>query len=333
MSRARTYSTISALLVALFPFFARAESAVETVSLDYETIAGCPAARAFSDEVRARTHKAVFSRSARGRRFVVRLERTDDTIVGRLEIVEPEGETSERRIDGEQCADVVSALALAAALAIDPEASTAPRADLPSPQPAPAARPSAPPPPTRAPPRVEPGARWALAVGLSAGAVRGPATETLFAAGPSVEVFRDGTGWRPALRVTLLGAQTGLIGPSAELATFRWAAARTELCPHRLGVGSALALRACALADAGVLYARGDAAEEPGSATRAWLALGLGLGLDVEVSDWISLSFSIGESLNLTRDDFVFLETPKRRVHQVPIATQTLLVGAAFRLL
>lgn len=330
MSRARTYSTISAFLFALCPLGARAEDAVETVSLDYESIAGCPAARAFSDEVRARTRKAIFAESVRGRRLVVRLEREDETIVGRLRIVDPLGETSERRIDGEQCEEVVSALALAAALAIDPEASTAPRADLRPP----------PPPPTRPPlgaqppaPRAESGARLSLALGLSAGAVRGPASETLFAAGPSVEAFREGRGWQPALRLTVLAAETGVLGPSAELATFRWAAARTELCPHRLGLGPALTLRACALVDAGVLYARGDAAEEPGSATRSWAALGLGLGGDVRLTQRISLFFSIGESLNLTRDDFVFLETPKRHVHEVPIATQTLLFGAAFRLL
>lgn len=105
----------------------------EPVRVRFEAPDGCPGEAAFLEQVRARTAKArVAAAGEKARTFAVRLMQEGRLIRGRLAIEEPASQTEIREVTGERCAEVVSALALITALAVDPQASTAPPARLPT---------------------------------------------------------------------------------------------------------------------------------------------------------------------------------------------------------
>jgi hypothetical protein len=114
-----------AALVAL----ASADEPVEPIRVRYEAPAECPDEGAFVGEVRARTSRARLAAAGeRARSFEVAVARRGGRFQGRLDVREPSGAASRREVSGASCAEVVSALALVTALAVDPRASTSARA-------------------------------------------------------------------------------------------------------------------------------------------------------------------------------------------------------------
>ena len=119
----------------------------ERVHLRYAASGGCGGEAAFLAEVAARTAKArwvepgegvrVFEIAVRSGPPEARGERA--SAIGDLTIRDPAGGTYQRQLRGRSCDEVVDALALVTALAIDPHASIAP-----TPTPAPPPAPSAP---------------------------------------------------------------------------------------------------------------------------------------------------------------------------------------------
>jgi hypothetical protein len=128
--------TAAALAIALAAISAAATAAAadtEPIRIRFEAPPGCPSEAAFLDQVRARTAKArVAAASEKARTFAVRLTQEGRSIHGRLAIEDAASQTELREVTGERCAEVVSALALITALAVDPHASTAPPARLPA---------------------------------------------------------------------------------------------------------------------------------------------------------------------------------------------------------
>jgi hypothetical protein len=98
----------------------------EPIDLSYRAYEGCPSERQFLEQVVGRAAKTlVASERARGRKFVVTVVPVRKDAVGKLEIVSGES-TASREVTGANCTEVVSALALFTALAIDPNASMEP---------------------------------------------------------------------------------------------------------------------------------------------------------------------------------------------------------------
>ncbi len=92
----------------------------EPVELQYDVPANCPSRARFSEEVAALTPKAEFVDARPGiRRFAVAIAVRRGQVSGKLGI-EAGGEHSEREVSGKTCKEVVSALALATAIAVDP---------------------------------------------------------------------------------------------------------------------------------------------------------------------------------------------------------------------
>lgn len=301
-----------ALVVLVTTGTARGET--KSIRLEYTAPNECPVQKEFEDELRARTSKVALGGD--GRRFSVSVERTEAGFAGRLAIVELDGRQNERALDGASCVDVVSSLALVAALAIDPDASTVPRAELP-PAPPPPAEPKPKPEPEPKPPRARietrpepapapPPERLHSGAGLGVALVQGPAPVMLVALGPEVFVEH--------FRLGLLAAQTGIIGPSDEQSTFRWLVARPGVCPF--GLEGTFRALPCVIADLGVVQAEGRDVDEPQSATRFWADLGLA-GRVGYASGSFHVDLELGLFLPLTRDDFVF-EKPRIVVHDVP---------------
>lgn len=318
----------------------------ETVRLDYAAVRDvCPPRADFEAEVRARTSKVAFGDS--GRYFRVQIERGEAGFVGTLAISEQAAAESERRIDGTDCAEVASALALVAALAVDPDAKTGPRAELalapsvepevepkPEPEPEPTPSASAAPRPVqeRAPsprPPSQPSPRWGWAVALGASALSGPAPRWLFAVGPEAELLRRTGASVQSLGLSVFAAQTGIVGPSDDRSRFRLLALRVSVCP--VGADAGWRWRACAVADGGALSAEGRGVDQSMSKTRPWLAAGLRGRLGLALSSRIYVDLDLIGEANLTRDHFIF-QNPKRTVYDVPFASFAggLTAGASF---
>jgi hypothetical protein len=109
----------AALLCTALP--ARAEK--ETIALDYQVGAGCPDRSQFVARVHTFTTKAeiVSDGGAPLRKFGVQVLRAGSAVRGELTI-DDRGAKTTRQVSGATCDEVISALALATAIAVDPGA-------------------------------------------------------------------------------------------------------------------------------------------------------------------------------------------------------------------
>jgi hypothetical protein len=238
--------------------------------------------------------------------------------VGTLRVSRQGAEAAERRVYGEACDAVADALVLMAALLVDRSEVTAPT---------PAAErtdtPSAAPPANATNARTDPGepdAARAARGPLAAGAHLAYDALGVPALGPDAFVAFGGDreGVSPHFRV-VASARFGDASPANARASFTRVQMRGEVCPVRL-FGGALALRPCALAEGGVLAARGSgsALEGPGTRARPWAAAGGAGRAEVRVLGPAYLELEGGVLLPLVRDEFVL--EPQVTVLRVPAA-------------
>lgn len=307
----------------------------EPIRIHFQAYGGCPDAATFTREVRARTARArLASEGERARSFEVAVAPRGSSSQGRLVIREEGGASSVREVAGRDCAEVVSALALIAALAIDPKASTAvePPAPPPIEPPQPPPPPPAPPffPPVAAPrgaavttPTVEPRAPWPplappLPVWLDPGwrydPIRYRITVGAQLAGvgaiapgisPGILLFVDAAHndegpWAPSWRLSIGRAAQDDIDTVGGIAAIRWFAGRAEACPVRLG-DDELGVRPCGFFELGALEAQGVR-----SVVRPWAALGLLGRVHWVLQDRVELEVQGGLNVPTIRDTFYF---------------------------
>jgi hypothetical protein len=310
------------------------------VTLDFASAPSCPDQKLFIDQVEARVGPEIgWQRGGVSLRLV--LQKNGEEFSGRLQHARPDGVSTERVLTGQNCADVVSGLALVAALALDPNASTAPAAELPST--APAAEEPAPPPqvakpvavtapvpivapsPPPAPPREDAASELALPFALGVlgtiGVDEGPAPTTLIAIGGRVDLeLYAPENLRPALGVGARYARSGFLGGESPVADFEWVVVRATLCPFAPEVFPRARLRVCALADLGSMTAQGrnPPVEVPERTNQFWFASGPALVLAVRPASPLFVEAGAGGLLAITRPDYVF-ETPREVVHEVPL--------------
>jgi hypothetical protein len=92
------------------------------VSVTYEAPPGCPKVDYFQQRVRDRAPRAVFVEQGARRAFRVSAHVEEENWVGELAALPAVDESSVRRVTGASCGDVIAALSLIAAVAIDPAA-------------------------------------------------------------------------------------------------------------------------------------------------------------------------------------------------------------------
>lgn len=307
-----------------------ASAGVQQVSLHYLGDPGCPNETEFVNEVTARVRRTVqWSKSSAAMQMVVIIRQAGDHASGTLEVVQRSTEPTRREFTSGSCAEVGSALALVAALALDPNARTeqlpahtpssvastappppvdAPPALAPAPPPAPAPVPLSPPPPARA-------SRYVVWLGPTASVAAGYSSEPLVALGFSLGARSVRPGFSPGFQLTPLWGKTGTTGPDATGGTFAWAMGRLEGCPVQMALAPPLRFEPCLAAELGRLSAVGDSADiTPVSRDRWWFAAGATFSLHLSLGSWFG---RLGASalFPVTRDEFVFHD-PNRTIYQ-----------------
>lgn len=325
-----------------------AELGPERVELHYTGGPGCPSEGAFVEELSARVRRPIEWAGAEATtKIVVDFVSSEQRALGNLQVLRKSGEPTQREFVAGTCAEVGSALALVAALALDPNARTEPLSAIngsegqlspptvavsvaeTSPVPAPVAQPPALPP---APRRVATSRGYVGWLGPAASLMAGYAPASLGLLGFSLGARPAEGGFSPSVQLTPMWGKTGTTGPSASGGTFSWTLARLEGCPARVRLADSLNLEPCALVEVGRLAARGaeDKIAVSVPADRWWLAGGIALALHVSVAHWF-LRLEGQGLMPATRDEFVFRD-PDQRVHQASPVVAGASLGVGFEL-
>jgi len=295
-----------------------AQEAPEAITWTYRAPPECPPAEDFEREFEARTKRAelVTDSANATRSFVVTLSSEPGRTLGRLEIDGPAGAVARRVVAGHTCRGVVSALALVAALAVDPLAIEAPSTSAPD---VPKAR-AAPAPPTS---RRSNGRRstshTVVASGLEGGTVLGLFPNPAPSLSTFVEARRErGSALSPSARLSLSASVSSSVSVSSGSASFRWMAATLDGCPFVLRLTHSWRATPCAFAQLGVLAGSGHGVATPEAESRRWIALGGAARLN-----WNFLGAFFAEAQGrleapLARDTFVFVLPERVVVHAIP---------------
>lgn len=246
------------------------------VSLDYEAPAECPNREAFVDQVTARTALVHVTEPATVRWSVV-LNAEGGRHVGKLRVVVAEGTESVRTIRAATCDEVVSAVALVAALSVDPDARTQPKAPPRAPTP-PVSRP-APQPAAKRPPEDRSRLHWDFGehAQWQTGVVPGGGASLRLFAG--VRLGDAG----PSFRVAASRTSPAVVRTAEGRAEISWWAARLELSPFTWVPSRRLRFVPTGSFEAGALHAQGLDVAVTRATTRPWLALELGVRIEVPV--------------------------------------------------
>jgi hypothetical protein len=257
---------------------ARAESSVQPFRVESRVPPTCAAAQTFGWQLVVRTR---LLRPARGEEpallFTVEVSDASDGVHGRLTIREPDGRATERELKGEDCPEVISALALVAAILIDPYASTVP---LPPNSPGVSSAPVAPPPsiPLPAPSAdfpTAPNRSWSVGLGAGASLQTTVAPDPILGFVLKSAILPPRTeDFDPALYLSLHFAQSPTLNKLGGNAQLVWAFAKIAACPLRWPSRTRAGLRPCLSFSGGALRGRGSNTSEAATKTVPWLAAG-----------------------------------------------------------
>ncbi len=326
------------------------------IRIEFEAPAGCSSVDAFYQGVRVRTDRvrpAVPGETALQVR--VRLFRVGTTIRGELKFGDQQGESETRRVDGLSCNEVVEALSLTAALALDPSATLLSGRNASD--------------------------GSALDVnGLSYGAAQPPLAPTVGQA-ESIPGQTISNGSRPdgsgthrsdpesgrhfdifarasmASYVTpglAMGAEMGArfsfpsrgsmrasvglqgfhvsndIVVSADSSIFRLTGVAMTLCPLQSAPAPWLEVGLCGFVAGGWLQARGIGVSHPQSVGRTWWILGVSTLASLRLYGQWRIESVAGLAAPIVTREFV-VESPARTVGKTPILSPQVGLGFAFR--
>ncbi|HEY2404839.1 MAG TPA: hypothetical protein VGI10_02505 [Polyangiaceae bacterium] len=311
-------------LLACLPKQARAEAPAQPFRLEYWAHGNCPDAEEFALQLRARApalRPAVGAEPAVG--FYAELAEGHGSAYGRLTARTLDGREITRDVGGPTCDDVVTALALIAALSLEPNEAQVPVSKRPRPPPAehlPADEFTLP----------KPGAS-AVTYGVGLGV----AFESLVAPSPSTGVFFDFEAEGPpeslqplfilsANRATSLPALT-----KAGNLSVTWLAVRSAGCPVRWPQGVPLFLRPCGFFEIGSLDGRVDSPGAEGGGTKLWLAAGVYARIEALVGEVLAFGLDGGASVPLIRDSFS--NAAGQLAYRLPLYGVTGRLGLSYR--
>jgi hypothetical protein len=310
----------------------------EAIRIEFEAPAQCSDENAFVSQLRARTQRAhiVTAGEQERRAFHLTITASGDAYDGRLLIRSGDRQAS-REVTGATCDEVLNALALVAALAIDPHASTADIAPASAPGPAPEPAPPPTPPPTPVasepkPPAPEKTSReegtWRVAVGATGGARAG----SLPSLSPDGAVFaalsKDRGAFAPEIRLAYVQALSQTLAPGAGTVAFDFGTARLEACPVRVRWKD-VSVIPCATLEVGSTSASAAGVENPESTHRGWYAGGAVARVEWEVTKRVVLEASADVLVPFRHDRFYF-GPDNLTVYETPSLGAAASLGVAF---
>jgi len=316
-----------------------AGDATEPIRIEYRAEVGCPKADEFNRQVFRRTTSA---RLATGgdlaRTFIVSIERRGTGLAGNLVIRQADGTSESREVVGPDCKEVATVLALATALAIDPQASLAPEPEadaVSEPEPAPLA----PPPSQRAPAdktaSSQPGgdepvpAAWIIGLGPALEAAIAP--RLAFGGGLELAFRPKGRGPVSSAGVEAIYLRTPEHEGAGASSTFQFVYAKPSVCSVALGWQAGSGIAPCIGAELGAVTGSGSDVPHTSTRTRVWSAVDIGLRLFQTLGTSWFFAAEGTVVLPITRYKFVFLN-PDTPVYSVPAAAAAASVRFGVRL-
>jgi hypothetical protein len=285
-----------------------AHADTESIALDYRASTGCPGRERFVEQVRALTTKAELVEADPAlRQFRVEAERKGNSVTGRLSIIK-DGESSEREVKGKTCGEVVSALALATAIAVDPSVlggepePKEPKEEPPPPPKPPLAKPEEDRKPEPRPESPPPTSKAVLSFGYGVMTAITPDFAGRFALRIG---FKPGFALAPEVFI-----EGGYVPPvESKNATFSAALGRAGATWEFLDL-QAVALGLYSSLELGVLNAVGaDTIRRPQTDDSLWGAADLGLSLRVPASTSLFFRVEVGGFVTFYRHEYL-IATP-----------------------
>ncbi|HEX2730282.1 MAG TPA: hypothetical protein VHM70_01705 [Polyangiaceae bacterium] len=286
---------VSALLVA-FHFNERlafADDRELTVAVQYSGVDECEDPEPFFRALTERSSRISAGDAAVAEVLLdVQLSHSEHGVLGKLQITHLGAATEPRYVEAERCGEVVDALALTAALGIDPDALTRL-------------------PPEQAPePERDASWRWQAALdGQLIGSMPVDLQASLGVMGGIALRSDRNDSFAPELRLSASSLQSDVFD-SAALARFRLLALGVELCPWRFGSRVAF-VRACGFALGGRLHATGNVSD-PQQSDRNWLSLAPALDIDVRVTDALHWRLDLAANVTLTPQRYLLGIAPEQ---------------------
>lgn len=288
----------------------------EPFRLVWSSSAGCGTARAFLAELAGRT---ALLREARvdehAVTLIVETFPAPGGVRGQLTVRKPDGDLSVREVPGSSCQEVEAAMALIAALMVDPLAAGAePAGAGPRSDPA-GSRPGS-------PPAVQESA-WSLRLEQRLTARTAVAPGLTWGQAVGVMLTREASRFRPSLGLAAHVAHSTVSAPQGQ-AELEWTAAQLTFCPLGAGPHERWEVRACGAFQIGRL--RGTGFQTAGAATKSivWSSAVLGFEARHRLIGPLWLGLEGAFVLPFSRERF-YLE-PEPTLHRVPAW------GAAFGL-
>lgn len=304
------------LLVGVAPTVAFAEKAQEPIRLAYEAPISCGSQEAFLRALRENVNIRDAKENEPARMFRIHVVPRGEAIFrGSLRIVDREGrESSPRELELASCEELMRALQLSAALAIDPELVLR---DKPPP-PDPVVKKEAPKDPDPSEPtftRFSLGAGWSMMASGAPGIVHGP---NVFG---QLQLRNEGE-----IRLHLELLLEGRVEIPPVHATFLWAAGRIDTCP--VSIGRTLRFLPCIALRAGILRGEGAGTTDARNEIRPWVEPGLRAMFRWEASKSFQFSLDGGIGVPLLRPQFSF--DPALLVYEPPAVVWSLGTGLSF---
>ncbi len=288
-------------------------AAVPDVPIAYRAPASCPAEEGFVQRLRSRL--GLSQAPARlGRTVDVQIALAEGRYVGKLTLVGADGRSTTKTLDDASCEELVDALSLVAALALETDdvEGTA-RAPAPTPAPAPAPARESASTPAPAPARESapaPGAPSRIGVALGGLAAIGPAPRPLLGAALALHWTQPGAGlFTPTLE---LGGAASLSPEAPEAkgtASFAWLSARAAAYVVQWPPGAGVAFRAGVVGDFGVVVAHGRDTTSPATSSRPWASPGGIVGAEVPLGSRFAIQIAAALEAPLRRDLYAFGST------------------------
>ena len=286
---------------------ARAAKPGQAFRLEYWADGVCPDAAEFARQIQTRAPRlrlAEADEPALG--FYAELVEHGGDAMGRLTARSPDGREVVREVRGPTCADVVTALALIAALAADPNQPVEDQAPQASRAKTVVRLPAS---DERSLPLVEQpeaSARWTFGVGVGIGFESSIAPNPGY--GLSVAFDAEGppgSAWRPLLSLSANRAVASTAKTrGGNTTSFDWVAFRLAACPARWPEETPLFIRPCGFLDGGFLGGDVEQGAEHQTETKPWFAVGGFLRTEALVAEVVSFQLDGGLTVPLIRSSF-----------------------------